>query len=143
MRSLQLQAASSAVAEVLQASREQAELRRLHVSQGRAAMLIGDAEALAVAAVESSLSHLRQTQLEEIRQARELLRQHSQTVHQASRLQLQQMETVVEQSSTQERLEEQRRGQTTSDDLYGARLAWKKGAGSQPPPGDRPSMKRA
>ncbi|SNS44951.1 hypothetical protein SAMN05421770_1011021 [Granulicella rosea] len=126
LRSLDLRTASAQVNEAASYVHLQREAGRREVESGRAAIAAGDRQGWAIAESELELTRIRQARAEELRRARAALRETAADAYRASRMRMEQMQSVARQASKQEQAEERRRTQAALDDRHLARSLWKK-----------------
>lgn len=124
MRSLERRVAAGAVDEVACREAIATAAREGHLYAARTAMAVGDREEWTIAettrgAVEGSIERLAA-----LRVAREETLAEAVAEHRASRLQLEQMERLLERRRTADAVEDGRRQQMGADDRYAARMAW-------------------
>ncbi len=117
--SIRMNEADAAIAE---------QLARLHASrsQGREALDHGDREAWSLAETQRELASRNRERLELVRLEREKAQQFAREQYVASRLQREQIKSVVESGAKAEQIVEGRQTQAAADDRFLARLYWNK-----------------
>jgi hypothetical protein len=124
IRSLQLRAAALAVAEVTQASAQEAADEQRELAQGHSALRAGDRQGWVIATVQTEVAIARQRRLEPLQAAREQLREQAALAHRDSRQRLEQLEGIVDRARALQVRDTERRDQAASDDRYLARRIW-------------------
>ena len=124
MRSADVQMANGAVEAVVCAEAIAATIRDSQVADGRAALATGCREAWQVAETTLGVTDRRIERLQQVRAEREADLAEAARAHRVSRLEMEQMERIVEKARLQERMEESRRIQSTSDDRFASRSIW-------------------
>ena len=126
MRSLELRMAADAVSEVEFAAAVAAATRYNQVAGARAALVAGNREEWSVAEVTLRVEEIRMQRLAELRVKREAKLAEAVSLHRESRLEMEQMERVVELKRAAAAIEEGRRTQAMADDRFASRSAWKR-----------------
>jgi len=126
MRSLELRMAADAVSEVEFAAAVAAATRYNQVAGARAALVAGNREEWSVAEVTLRVEEIRMQRLAELRVKREAKLAEAVSLHRESRLEMEQMERVVELKRAAAAIEEGRRTQAMADDRFASRGAWKR-----------------
>ena len=124
MRSLELRVAASAVDDVVLVASIEAAIRQSKIFGARAALAAGDREEWQMAETTREGVEARIERLANLRVERETRREEAALAHSTSRVEMEQLDRVVEQQRDRLALEEARRAQAESDDRYAARLAW-------------------
>ncbi len=124
MHSLELRVAADALNDVLCATAVAAATRYQQASSAREALVLGRREEWAVAEVTRTVEEIRMTRLAELRTQREAKVAEAAVVHRASRLQMEQMERVVERKRAVAAIDEGRKTQAMADDRFASRAAW-------------------
>ena len=124
MRSLEVQVARGAVDDVMCSAAIAATIRESQLSDGRDALATGRREAWQVAETTRGVMDRRIERLQQLRAEREAILAEATRVHRVSRLEMDQMERMVEKSRAQAGMEETRRTQAAADDRFASRSAW-------------------
>jgi hypothetical protein len=101
-------------------------VRESQVADARAAMATGQREAWQVAETTRGVVEARMARLARVRIEREAALDEAVSTHRASRLDMEQMESVVERRRAMAMLEAGRRAQMESDDRFASRRAWER-----------------
>jgi len=126
MRSVELRAAATAVEDVACAAAIAATVRGSQIENARAAMATGRRDEWQVAETMRSVLEVRMKRLAVLRAEREADLDAAVAAHRASRLEMEQMERVVERRQAMTRLEDGRRAQAESDDRFASRRSWER-----------------
>jgi hypothetical protein len=124
MRSVELRVAAGAVEDVACSAAIARKVRENQIAEGRAAMANGRREAWQVAETTRGVNEARIVRLAMLRAEREIILEQAVQVHRASRLNMEQMDRVVDRARTQAEMENGRRLQAESDDRFASRRAW-------------------
>jgi len=124
MHSLELRMASDAVNDVACAAAVAAATSYQQTVSARAALVSGNREEWSVAEVTRSVEEIRMQRLAELKVQREEKLMEATQTHRASRMQMEQMERVVERKRAIAAIDEGRRTQAMADDRFASRAAW-------------------
>lgn len=124
MRSIEVQAAHGAVKDVLCSSAIAAAIRASQIEDGRDALATGRRDAWQVAETTCGVIDRRMERLQQVRTEREAALAEASTIHRASRLEMEQMERMVEKIRAQALVNRSRRAQGDADDRFASRSAW-------------------
>ena len=124
MRSLELRVAAGAVDDVVCLAAIAATVRESQIADARAAMASGRREDWQVAQTTRGVIEARMVRLAALRVEREDTLDRAVAEHRVSRLNMEQMDRVLERSRVQMSAEEDRRSQAESDDRFASRRAW-------------------
>ncbi len=124
MRAAEAALAQAAVNEVHAARAGEIERYRTGVREGRAAMLADDATARTVSLADEDGAAMRWNRLAPLQLAREKAQAAALEVYRASRLETEQMRSVVDRQRALEAIADGRRTQAEADDRYGSRRGW-------------------
>jgi len=124
IRSLEVRAAATEVAQVTQALSQEATARVRQQDSQRAALLLGDREGWAVAAAQVEIAEVRQMRLKPVQAEREVLFEKAAVAHRASRQRMEQIDGIVDKAREREMETESRRMQAAADDRYLSRRLW-------------------
>ncbi len=124
IRSAQLRMASSAVDEVVQAAAHEISIRQRQSLHAHNALTSGGRESWSLSLVQAAVATARQLRLESLRITREDARDQAAAAYRNSRQRLEQMNIVIDKAYTRANLEETRRSQAASDDLFLSRRSW-------------------
>ena len=122
MHEAALEQAAARVHEAEAAIVNQMRLKESARVDAQRALATGDRERWAVAEIQRGHSEQVRQSLEPILQERERLTTEARAIYTASRIQRGQIKTVVDKSVAAERLDEERRAQSTADDRFLSRL---------------------
>jgi hypothetical protein len=124
LHAMQVRAAAGAVDEVERAAQQMSVVKRDEVSQGRAALARGSrVESMAVERT-ATANEVRRMLLERIRAERRLTHEVALDAHRMSRLELRQIEGIVERVERKQDVVTERRAQGTMDDRFLSRREW-------------------
>ena len=124
MRSMEVQVALGAVEDVMCSAAIAATIRAGQIEDARDALATGRREAWQVAETTRGVLDRRIDRLQTERAECEAALAEASRVHRASRLDMEQMQRMVDRTRTQTMLEESRRVQGESDDRFASRSAW-------------------
>ena len=124
MRSIEVQAANTAVEDVVCSTAIAATIREGQIADGRDALSTGRRDAWQVAETTRGVMDRRIDGLQQVRAEREAVLGDASRAHRQSRLEMEQMERMVEKTRAQLVACESRRAQGDSDDRFASRLAW-------------------
>ncbi len=127
MRSMELRAAANAVEDIACALAIAATVRGSQIADARAALAGGQREEWQVAETARGVVEAQIARLATLRVQREATLDEAVAAHRASRLEMQQMERIVERRRAVLLVEEDRRAQVESDDRFASRRAWELG----------------
>jgi hypothetical protein len=127
IRAAELSVASGAVLEVEQAKQLEAATYAEHAGVGRAALMLGDRAEWALAHAQQEAARVKTEKLEQVRAARETVRENAVVAYRQSRLESQQVECTLHQERLRLHLESDRREQNAADDRYLSRREWLRG----------------
>jgi hypothetical protein len=126
MRSVELRVAAVAVADVVCSAAVAATLRESQIADARAAMATGCREEWQVAETTRGVIETRMVRLAALRVECQDALDEAVAVHRVSRMNMEQMNRVLERSRAELMGDESRRAQAESDDRFAARLAWER-----------------
>lgn len=126
MRSVELRVAAGAVEDVAYSAAIAATARESQIADARAAMSTGRREEWQVAETTRAVVEARIVRLAKLQAEREIILADAALRHRMSRLNMEQMDRIVDRTRSQEGVLEDRRLQAESDDRFASRLAWMK-----------------
>ncbi|WP_158944154.1 hypothetical protein [Granulicella sp. S190] len=124
MHATELQRMTAAVHETQQAIAMEQSTAQMARSEGRDALAAGDRAGWTVSEIRQQTAGLRRQRLEEIRLQRQKLNDAAREQYVASRLKKEQMKRVSDEMEFRAEIEEGRRVQAVSDDLFLSRRRW-------------------
>ena len=124
MRSVELRVAAGAVEDVAYSAAIAATARESQIADARAAMSTGRREEWQVAETTRAVVEARIVRLAKLQAEREIILADAALRHRMSRLNMEQMDRVVDRNRTQAGRREERRLQAESDDRFASRRAW-------------------
>lgn len=124
MRSAELRLAADAVEDVACSAAIAATVRASQITDARTAMASGRRDDWQVAETTRGVVEARIVRLAKVRAEREVALADSAQRHRMSRLNMEQMDRVVDRNRTQAGRREERRLQAESDDRFASRRAW-------------------
>ena len=126
VRSVELRVAAGAVEAVACSVAIAATVRERQITEARTAMANGRREEWQVAETTRGVVEAGIVRLAKLRVEREAVLEDAVQRHRISRLNMEQMDRVVDRARAQETLQESRRSQAESDDRFASRRAWKR-----------------
>jgi len=129
IREAEARRTASEVREVQQAIGRQAKVVREAASEGREALIEGDAHGRTFAATRQELEHAKRTKLDYVLGEREVRSAAARLTHQDSRQWSERMKQVVKNVESQIVEREEKQAQSTADDHYLSTRAWKRRQG--------------
>jgi hypothetical protein len=124
IRSLQLRAATSDVAEVVQAQQNLRDGERRQALEGRSALARGDRAGWSASAVQAQFATQREELLDTMLNTRETAREQAAKAHRTSYQRKEQIDGLVESAIAAAAVIADRREQAGSDDRFLSRRAW-------------------
>ena len=124
MRSVEVQVANVAVENVTCSAAIAAAVRASQVSHGREALETGRREAWQVAETTRAALEGRIERLQRVRVECEAALAEAESAHRTTRLDLEQVESILDKTRTQLASRESRRTQAAADDRFASRSAW-------------------
>ena len=124
MRSVELRVAAGAMEDVAYSAAIAATARESQIADARAAMSTGRREEWQVAETTRAVVEARIVRLAKLQAEREIILADAALRHRMSRLNMEQMDRIVDRTRSQEGVLEDRRLQAESDDRFASRRAW-------------------
>lgn len=126
MRSVDVQVATGLMTEADGMCVKERQARDSEMVRGRAALAAGDSAGWVISEAERRAAEARLGQLVDLQRQRRVVCEDARNAHTASRINVEQVQRVLDQARGQQELVEQRRGQAESDDRFASQQCWQR-----------------
>lgn len=131
MRSVEVRVAMGLLSEIERVCVKERQALAWEVDRGRAALAVGDAAGRMISEVERRANEARLEQLVDLRRQRRTDFEVAQNAYSVSRVDVEQVQRVLQCATTQRELVEHRRVQAESDDRFASQQCWRQNKSGQ------------